>query len=367
MKCRVETSLVKRRGGDSLFLNSVRVVDFTMLLPGPYASLRLADLGAEVVKVEPPGGDPARHTKQAVSGQGVVFVANNRNKRSVEIDLKSREGQAEALQLVRTADVVLEGFRPGVAARLGIGYEAVRQVNPRVIYCSLTGYGQDGPYANLAGHDLNYLAASGMLSLFPDGSGHPVVPRVQLADLIGGVMAAEAVVAALFKRDRTGQGERLDVSMTESVMGLLNTHAVIEKETGYTQGIAELGGSLVCYNLYQTQDGRTVSLGALEPKFWRNFCEAVSRPEWMAFQMASASMDNPVYREMTALFAEHDFRWWAEFAGRVDCCLQPVLSVGEAMNSEYARARGVVADAASVVAAVGIRQVHTHAGGHRPR
>lgn len=362
---RCGTDAVRRQGGGPVILRSIRVVDFTTLLPGPYASLRLADLGAEVVKVEPPGGDPARSSRQAVAGQGVVFLANNRNKKSVTLDLKSDSGREAALRLARFADVVLEGFRPGVADRLGIGYAAVKEANPRVVYCSLTGYGQDGPMARRAGHDLNYLAASGMLSLLRDDRGNPIVPKVQLADLAGAVAASEAILGALFRREREGVGGYLDISFTQAVMGLLNTHALIERADGDGGGIFELGGSLLCYNLYQTKDGRFVSLGALEPKFWRAFCEAAQRPEWIPLQMTPASPDNPAYAEVAALFRGRGLAWWSEFAERVDCCLQPALDVGEAMDGDFARERQVASDLDTPSWGV-LRQVHTHAGGQTP-
>jgi alpha-methylacyl-CoA racemase len=347
-----------------VLLTGVKVVDFTPLLPGPYASLRLADLGAEVVKVEPPGGDPARYIGLNSAGAGVVFLANNRNKTSVVLDLKAASGQSEAMALVESADVVLEGFRPGVADRLGIGYEAVRRVNPRIVYCSLTGYGQTSPLADMAGHDLNYMATSGMLAQFRDAEGRPVVPKVQLADLLGGVVASEAILAALLHRERTGEGRYLDVAMTDALMGLLTMHALIDAVNGYPWGVQELGGGLICYNLYRTRDGRMVSLGALEPKFWEAFCAGVKRPDWVQAQFTPATLENPVFREVTDLFAQRSLAEWTQFGQQVDCCLQPVLEVNEAFASDYAKARGMVWDAETPTWGT-LRQVHTHAGGSR--
>ncbi len=347
-----------------MLLTGVKVVDFTPLLPGPYASLRLADLGAEVVKVEPPGGDLARHMGLHSGGAGVVFLANNRNKTSVVLDLKTASGQSEAMALVETADVVLEGFRPGVADRLGIGYEAVHRVNPRIVYCSLTGYGQTSPLADMAGHDLNYMATSGMLAQFRDADGQPVVPKVQLADLLGGVVASEAILAALLHRERTGEGQHLDVAMTDALMGLLTMHALVDAVNGYPWGVQDLGGGLVCYNLYRTLDGRMVSLGALEPKFWQAFCAGVERPDWVQAQFTPASLENPVFREVTDLFAQRSLAEWTQFGQHVDCCLQPVLEVNEAFASEYAKSRGMVWDAETPTWGT-LRQVYTHAGGSR--
>ncbi|RIV16573.1 CoA transferase [Alicyclobacillaceae bacterium I2511] len=292
---------VWKEGVPSL-LQGIRVLDFTSLLPGPYAGLRLSDLGAQVVKVEPPGGDPARYMGDALAGGGVVFLANNRNKGSVVLDMKTPTGREQALALARDADVVLEGFRPQVADRLGIGYVDIKKVNPGVIYCSLTGYGQTGPMSALAGHDLNYMAISGMLSQFTDDRGEPVMPKLQLADLLGGVVASEAILAALVNRQRTGKGCRLDVAMTDALMGLLNTHTLIHAATGYRWGVEELNGHLICYHLYETRDGRTVSLGALETKFWQTFCNEVGHPDWVSAQFTEAVADNPVFQAIKEPF-----------------------------------------------------------------
>jgi crotonobetainyl-CoA:carnitine CoA-transferase CaiB-like acyl-CoA transferase len=348
-----------------VWLAGIRVVDFTALLPGPYATLRLADLGAEVIKVEPPnGGDPARHAGPKVAGTGAVFLANNRNKQFVTLDLKTEEGRAAAFALIEQADVLIEGFRPGVMRKLGLDYESARSRNPGLIYCSLTGYGQTGPLAHAAGHDLNYMALSGVLDQFRDEHGRPVIPSLQLADMIGGIVAAEAILAALVGRSRTGEGAYLDVSITDAMMGLLTHHALIHQAFGMDHGIEELNGKVVCYHLYETRDGRTVSLAALEPKFWRTFCDAVGKPEWLPHQFSEASDGQPVYEEMKVLFAARTLAEWAEFGRQVDCCLQPVLRVGEALHGDHAQARGV---AVQVVGPAGtsLLQVDTHAGGHK--
>lgn len=355
-----------RKEGVFPLLQGIRVVDFTSLLPGPYATLRLADLGAEVIKVEPPGGDPARHMGDVLAGGGVVFLANNRNKGSVVLDMKAPTGREQALTLTRHADVVLEGFRPGVADRLGIGYETVQQDNPGVIYCSLTGYGQTGPLAVMAGHDLNYMAISGMLSQFTDGCGRPVMPKVQLADLLGGVVASEAILAALVRRQRTGEGCKLDVAMTDALMGLLNSHALIHTATGVRRGVEELSGQLVCYHLYETKDGRTVSLAALEAKFWQAFCDGVGHPEWIPAQLTRADGDNPVFYQVRDVLAGKTLAEWADFGQQVDCCLQPVWEIDEALASQHAQDRGVAWDMNSSSWGV-LRQVWTHAGGHNTR
>ena len=338
-----------------MWLSGIQIVDFTNLLPGPYATMRLSDLGAEVVKVEPPnGGDPARYTGPVVSGSGVVFTANSRKKRCVVIDLKTDTGQEQALSLVKGADVVIEGFRPGVMKRFGLDYKSVSVINPKVVYCSLTGYGQSGPFANQAGHDLNYMSISGMLAQLRDNKGEPIVPSVQFADLIGGIAASEAILAALVKRERTGEGSYIDVAMTDALIGMLHVHALLQYETGEEHGIPELNGSLVCYHLYQTKDGRTFSLGALESKFWRNFCEAVGKPEWASAGLTEAADENPVYEGVKSLFLSKPFAEWLVFSENVDCCLQPVLNISEVLNSTHVKERHIVFD----------KQITTRKGGH---
>lgn len=310
-------------------LMGITVLDFTMLLPGPHASSRLRDLGATVWKIEPPGGDPARWTGPLNDGVGVVFQFHADGKTLREVDLTSMDGKALVREMAVDADVVLEGFRPGVAARLGIDYDTLAVVNPRLIYCSLTGYGQTGPLAAQAGHDLNYQALSGLLSLSEHASGGPAVPVVQWADLIGGEAAVTAILAALVDRERTGRGAFLDISMTDALKRLLTLYTAVWRLTG-ERGFAELSGRVVCYRLYRTQDGRWMALAALEPKFWKNFCDAVGHPEWIPFQFSDATPHNPIYRAIVACFAARPFEEWCETAQKADACLTPVLSVPEA-------------------------------------
>ncbi|PSR23218.1 MAG: CoA transferase [Sulfobacillus acidophilus] len=323
-------------------LENITVVDFSTLLPGPYATLRLADMGATVIKIEPPGGDPARSIGPVAQGTSLVFLAYNRKKTSVMLNLKDESDRNQALSMIRTADVVIEGFRPGVADRLGIGYDTANLINPRIVYCSLTGYGQTGSMTQQAGHDLNYLAVSGILSQLVDHHNQPIVPNLQLADLLGGIVAVEAILAALISRHHSGHGQHLDMAITDALIGLLGGHAAIQKHTGYPHGVAELAGTIICYNLYTTLDNRLVSLAALELKFWTTFCQAVNRPEWIAHQTSPAELSNPIYREMVTLFHKRPLSWWHRFSAQVDCCLQPVLEVHEALASPLATERDLV-------------------------
>ncbi len=339
-------------------LEGIRILDFTQLLPGPYATLRLSELGATVTKVEPLSGDPAR-----LADSGSVFLANNRNKRSVALNLKSPADLQKAWNWAKTSDVVIEGFRPGVAQRLGIGYDTLKALNPSVVYCSLTGYGQTGPLCELAGHDVNYLAISGVLDQLRGADGTPIVPAIQFGDLVGGIVAVEAILAALVARGRTSQGRYLDVAMTDALVGLLTNHFLIEATSAYGHGIEMLAGRVLCYNLYATRDRRHVALGALEPKFWEAFCTAVDRPDWLPGQFSPAMPTSPVYRQAVELFARHDQDYWTALGVKANCCLTPVLTVAEVRTSAHVQARDLVFEMQTPDWGP-LRQVATHAGGH---
>ncbi|MFA7468060.1 MAG: CaiB/BaiF CoA-transferase family protein [Desulfotomaculaceae bacterium] len=343
-------------------LKGLRVVDFSRFLPGPYASQRLADLGAEVIKIESPGsGDPTR-----TRGGGLVYSAVNRNKKSITLNLKEPEGQQLAFRLTHKADVVIESFRPGIAKAMGIGFEAVKRENPGVIYCSLTGFGQSGPLSKLGSHDLNYLALSGVLAQLKDETGRPVQPSFQFADMIGGIAASEAVLAALVQRSLTNQGCYLDIAMTDTLIGMMSVHAVIQSVTGTGQGIAELTGDIIAYRIYETADGKYVSLSALEQKFWKNFCRAVGRDEWIADIFSPADPANNTFNELTALFKSRTFTEWAKFSLAVDCCLAPVLETDDLIHSSYVKDKGLAVDIRTEACGLW-RQMATSAGGFNPK
>ena len=256
-------------------LSGIRILDLSRLIPGAYASQMLADFGAEVIKVEEPGsGDYGRFMPPyGAGGMSLFFTTINRNKRSITLNLKTEEGRAIFLRLVRDADVVLESFRPGVMERLGLGHERLREVQPGIIYCVISGYGQDGPYRLRAGHDLNYAGYAGLLHYNRGPNGEPAMPPTQLGDLAGGsFLAVVGILAAVVGRTQTGEGRKIDVSMTEGVMSLLPLVASAYLNTGKAPrpGHSALDGGLPCYNIYETKDGRHVTLAALEPKFWHN-------------------------------------------------------------------------------------------------
>jgi crotonobetainyl-CoA:carnitine CoA-transferase CaiB-like acyl-CoA transferase len=311
--------------------------------------MMLADLGAEVIKIEEPKiGDPTRHSPPMIDGRSAPFAQVNRNKKSIAIDLKQAGGRDIFLKLASTADCVLEQFRPGVVDRLGINYAAVAEVNPRVVYCSLTGFGQDGPHRERSGHDLNYLALSGMLGLTTDERGKPVIPGVQVADLAGGMITGFAILAALLARERTGRGQYIDVSMFDVMLSMLPIPAAHQfaGNTIPVGGKYVLSGAYPFYNVYETNDGKFMTLGALEPKFWANFCRKVERDDLAARQFDSAERRANLFEEVRAVFQSRTQAEWIELMLDSDCCCEPVLSMSEAFNHAQTRAREMVREAA---------------------
>jgi alpha-methylacyl-CoA racemase len=334
-------------------LGDVRVLDMTRLLPGGFCSLLLADLGADVVKVEDTGmGDYVRwappyygdDSQQQLGTRSALYLALNRGKRSVRIDLKSDGGREAFLRLVRDADVVLESFRPGVLDRLGVGYERLRKVNPGIVYCAITGYGQDGPNTARAGHDTNYLALNGLLGLTGQAGGPPVQSGGQIADIGGGaLMATFGVLAALHERDRSGEGQLVDVSMTDGSLSWLAMVAAQFLRDGEVphRGTGTLNGGIACYLPYECADG-WVSCGALEPKFWRAFCEGTGREDLIEHQFAPPGSDG--WRAVAEVFRGRTKAEWQAFNDEHDCCIEPVLDLDEALESELVRAREMVVD-----------------------
>ena len=325
-------------------LAQVRVLDLSQLLPGPYCSRILADFGAEVIKIErPSGGDWVRYAPPLVNGEGVLFQSLNQGKKSLTLNLKSDEGRSVLLRLAETADVLLESFRPGVMERLGVGYERLAEANPRLVYCSLSGYGQDGPYQQRAGHDLNYIGLAGLLDLTGARGGPPVIPGVPIADLNGALWAAFGILLALLGRERTGQGRRVDGSLLGGALACMPM-AVAHFLGGQPieRGKGMLTGGVVCYNVYETKDGRYVTLGALEPQFWAAFCQAVGRDDLIAQQFAPAVPGKPVYDELRALFRTRTCQEWTEAMVGVDTCFEPVYDVEEALASAPVQALGML-------------------------
>lgn len=331
-------------------LSGVKVLDLSRLLPGPFCSLLLADLGAEVLKVEDTGmGDYVRWTppyqgSEEAKANGTAsaqFNALNRNKKSVQIDLKTDAGREILLKLVAEHDVVLESFRPGVLDKLGVGYETMKGVNAGLVYCAITGYGQDGPFRLRAGHDMNYLGLNGVLGLSGTKDGPPVSAAGQIADIGGGAqMAAVAILAALIRQRATGEGANIDISMTDGALSWLAMPAA-SSLAGDTRrrGDVDLAGKWACYVPYEAADG-WVSCGALEPKFWKSFCEGVGREDLIAKQFALVGSDE--HAEIAAVFKSKTRDEWAAFNAERDCCIEPILEIDEALESDLVRERGMV-------------------------
>jgi alpha-methylacyl-CoA racemase len=347
----------------TLPLQGIRVLDLSRLLPGGFCSLLLADFGAEVLKVEDTGmGDYIRWSPPFYDGphesaRSALFLALNRNKRSIRLDLKSDGGREALLRLVREYDVVLESFRPGVLERLGVGYERMREENPGIVYCAISGYGQDGPKRDASGHDTNYLGLIGLLGLTGERGGAPVQAAGQIADLGGGgLMAAFGILAALRERDGTpardggsagtpgsGEGQLVDVSMTDGALSWLAmvAGAYLADDVVPRRGELPLAGALICYRPYECADG-WVALGALEPKFWHAWCRGVGHEELIAAQFERPGSE--AHRKVQELFRARTRAEWEAFAREHDCCLEPVLELDEALQSELVRHREMVVE-----------------------
>src|SRR5580704_4195078 len=326
-------------------LKGIRVLDLSRLLPGPYCSMMLGDLGAEVIKVEDTkGGDPTRYKPPRYERQSIAFQQLNRNKKSISLDLKNPAGRDLFLQLATTADVILEQFRPDVVTRLGIGYKEVSRINPGLVYCSLTGFGQDGPHRLRSGHDLNYLALAGVLGLTTDERGKPVIPGVQIAHLAGGMIAAFGILAALMARQQTGKGQYVDVSMFDVMLAMLP----VPSSSQFGGDEIDVGGKYVLsgaypfYNVYETADGLYMTLGALEPKFWEGFCVTVGREDLIPRQFDEGQPREDLFEEVRRIFKSKTQAEWIDLMADADACCEPVLAMREAFEHPQTRAREMV-------------------------
>jgi crotonobetainyl-CoA:carnitine CoA-transferase CaiB-like acyl-CoA transferase len=333
-------------------LSGIRVLDLTRLLPGPMATLHLADMGADVVKIEDTeAGDYARAMGYVRDGDPAAppmsdfFRLVNRNKRAVRLDLKRPQGREVFQRLAKSADVVVEGFRPGVMAKLGLGYEALAAANPRLVYCSITGYGQDGPYAGRAGHDINYIGYAGIGDQIGTEEA-PVVPNFQIADLLGGALTpVMGILAALIDARSCGRGRHVDVAMADAVLAhaILPLLGFLERGKAPGRGTGMLDGGLPCYNVYRTRDGRWMAVGALEKKFWETLCDILGCPDLKEKHIVYGEEANQVKERLAAGFASRAQHEWSEVFARADCCVSPILSIDEALANEQFRAREMIA------------------------
>ncbi len=325
-------------------LNGIRVLDLAPLLPGAFAAMWLGDLGADVIKIEAPEANFTRLIGDLEEGLGPYFASINRNKRSVVLDLKTAAGQEALRRLAATADILLEGFRPGVMARLGADYPTLRAVNPRLIYCSITGFGQDGPYRDAAGHDLTYLGLAGLLTYNRCGEGPPHPLPVQVADLGGGTMPAlTAILAALYHRERTGEGQYIDVAMLDGSLAWLYYLLPLSRRPDLAEtGQGMLTGGALAYNVYETADGRFLAVAALEPHFWAAVCEVLGRPDLADCGLNPEPGAAERLAEVRAIFRSRTFAEWLSVLDPVRTACGPVNTLEEMLGDPQVVHRRIV-------------------------
>jgi len=303
------------------FLGGIKVLDLSQFIPGPFATRQLADLGAEVIKIEPPAGDPMRRfMHDSNDSMSAVYRHLNRGKRICRLDLKSDRGKACLRDLITDADILLESFRPGVLERLGFGPDILKQLNPRLIHCALSGYGQTGPYRLRAGHDINYSAASGALQVSGTNE-RPVIEYPPVVDHASAMQASITILGALYAREQSGKGAYLDISLFETILSW-QYYPLLNNESARAESL--INGGAACYNIYQSADGQFVTLGAVETHFWQRFCETVDRPEWIERQFETMPQDNLI-AELNQLFNQQPVKHWNQLFLTVDCCYEPVI------------------------------------------
>lgn len=344
-----------------LALEGVRILDLAHVAPGAYCTMLLADLGADVIKVEPPAAAKVKILGSSLSPLGkagrrdAAFHATNRNKRSVALDLKSQEGKEIFLRLAQRTDVILEGFRPGTMKKLGIDYATVSQLNPRIIYCSLSGYGQAGPYSQLPGHDVNYISIGGALDLIGSAGGPPVIPQNIVGDFGGGsLLSAIGILGALLARDKTGRGQYLDMSITDGVLSLLTWQAEKYFRDGRwpRRGASALGAGYPYYNAYRCKDGKYISIGCLEPRFWENLCRALGREDYAPYCFEQSHMTQrprggkwgEIKSFLRATFRAKTRDEWFEMLSRADVPVSRVLQFDEVFRDPQVKERRMVID-----------------------
>ena len=318
-------------------LEGIKILDLSRLFPGPYASMILADLGADVLRIE----------DRRFAGEGPGMPTVMRNKRHMTLNLKHPQGKEIFFRLAREADVVLEGFRPGVTRRLGIEYESIRGMNEKIIYCSVTGYGQDGPYRDMVGHDINYLSFGGVLGLNGDTGGAPVVPPIQVADMAaGGMNAALGIMAALIARQRTGRGQYIDISMLDGVVAMLPFPASMLWSLGQSprRGDTLLSGRYPCYQVYETKDGGFISIGALEPRFWEALCKKLGREDFIPAQYDEGEKRAEMFSCLRETFKKKNREEWMGELQDLDVCVGKVLDLEETFRDPQVVCRRMVTE-----------------------
>jgi crotonobetainyl-CoA:carnitine CoA-transferase CaiB-like acyl-CoA transferase len=328
-------------------LSGYKVIDCSRLLPYQYCTLLLGDLGAEVIKIEEPGrGDYGRWDDFNEPGkERLAFPMANRNKKSLTLNLKMKVGREILLKLAKKYDVLLETFRPGAMERLGLDYRSVKEINPRIIYCSGIGFGQTGPYRLKAGHDINYISLAGILGVSGIQTGRPIIPGVPFADMVGGgVFTALAIIAALLGREKTGEGKYIDVAMTDVMtsLNIMNIAIALTQKSGRGMMPFSLRGLSLCYNVYKTKDGKFVSIGDLESKFWGNFCRAIGREDLVDKNYHNYQEGDEITESLKAVFADKTQAEWIDLMEKVDDCFSPVYSPEETLEDPHLKTRGMI-------------------------
>lgn len=330
-----------------LALEGIKILDLSRLAPGPYCTMILADLGADVLKIEPPGSGMPFFAPPVEEEKWFAYNAFDRNKRSMMLNLRAEEGREIFFKLAKDADVVVEGFRPGAVKRLGVDYSTLRRQNPRIVYCSISGYGQEGPYSNLSGHDPNYIAISGALSLIGPKDKAPILPSNFLADFAGGgLQATVGILVALITRQRTGVGQYIDVAMLDGVVSMLAVELSQYFLTGEvpTRGETLPTGATPSGNVYETKDGGYVTLAAGEPHFWKNVCQALGCDDLIPYQQATGEKRTEIFRRFREAFLRKTRDEWFELLTKADVPVGPVYSLEEAVNNNHIISRRMVLD-----------------------
>ncbi len=325
-------------------LDGLHVLDLSRLLPGPLCTMILGDLGADVIKVEQPEtGDYARATPPFVGDTGAAFLMLNRNKRSITLDLKNAEAREILRKLATRADVFVETYQPGVAERLGVGYPVMSKENERIIYCSISGYGQSGPYRDLVGHDLTYAAYSGAIGATGVKGGPPVIPAVQVSDIQGGMYAVIAIMAALHQREKTGKGEFIDVSLMDvAVASMIMPLSFYFAGASTERGASLLSGGAPFYNVYETADRKFISIAALEPKFWIELCKMLGLEKYEDKQLASEETAEKIHQDLATVFRQKSRHEWLKILDEHQIPCAPVNDLGEVAADPHVRSRKMI-------------------------
>jgi len=325
-------------------LDGLCVLDLSRLLPGPLCTMILSDLGADVIKVEQPKiGDYARAAPPLIRDTGAAFLMLNRNKRSITLNLKNIEAQVILCKLVAKADVFVESFQPGVADRLGVGYSVLSKLNERIVYSSISGYGQSGPYRDMVGHDLTYMAYSGAIGATGSRGGTPTIPAIQVSDILGGIYAALAIAAALYRREKTGKGDFIDISLMDvAVASMIMPLSFYFAGASTEKGASLLSGGAPFYNVYETADGKFISIAALEQKFWMKLCTLLRLEKYSDQQLASPNVNRQIHQELAEFFRQKNRDEWLRILNEHEIPCAPVNDVSEVPLDPHVRARRTI-------------------------